>query len=76
VKVAIYARVSESIEKCGAVRLSILNRCSTGSGQELGDLYCLTLFGALQESGGTANRMQLLQLFADAHQRRFDLVLF
>jgi DNA invertase Pin-like site-specific DNA recombinase len=29
-----------------------------------------------EESGSTANREQLKQLFADAHKRRFDLVLF
>jgi len=29
-----------------------------------------------EESGGTANREQFKQLFADAHKRRFDLVLF
>ena len=29
-----------------------------------------------EESGGTANREQFKLLFADAHQRRFDLVLF
>ena len=29
-----------------------------------------------QESGGTAERPQFQQLFQDAHQRRFDVVLF
>ena len=29
-----------------------------------------------EESGGTANRTQFQQLFVDAHQRRFDVVLF
>ena len=29
-----------------------------------------------EESGSTANREQFKQLFADAHKRRFDLVLF
>lgn len=29
-----------------------------------------------QESGGSAERPQFQQLFADAHQRRFDVVLF
>jgi len=29
-----------------------------------------------QESGGKADRAQFQQLFADAHQRRFDVVLF
>lgn len=29
-----------------------------------------------QESGGTAERPQFQQLFVDAHQRRFDVVLF
>ena len=29
-----------------------------------------------EESGGTANRTEFKQLFADAHQRKFDLVLF
>ncbi|AWM32189.1 recombinase family protein [Hymenobacter nivis] len=29
-----------------------------------------------QESGGSAERLQFQQLFADAHQRRFDTVLF
>ena len=29
-----------------------------------------------EESGGTANRTEFKRLFADAHQRRFDLVLF
>ena len=29
-----------------------------------------------QESGGTAERPQFQQLLADAHQRRFDVVLF
>jgi DNA invertase Pin-like site-specific DNA recombinase len=29
-----------------------------------------------EESGGTANRSEFKKLFADAHQRKFDLVLF
>jgi DNA invertase Pin-like site-specific DNA recombinase len=29
-----------------------------------------------EESGGTANRSEFKQLFIDAHQRKFDLVLF
>jgi DNA invertase Pin-like site-specific DNA recombinase len=29
-----------------------------------------------EESGGTANRTEFKRLFADAHQRKFDLVLF
>jgi DNA invertase Pin-like site-specific DNA recombinase len=29
-----------------------------------------------EESGGTANREKFKQLFADAHKRRFDMVLF
>nr|GFD30372.1 hypothetical protein [Tanacetum cinerariifolium] len=29
-----------------------------------------------QESGGTGKRSEFQALFADAHQRRFDLVLF
>ena len=29
-----------------------------------------------QQSGGTAERPQFQQLLADAHQRRFDVVLF
>jgi len=31
---------------------------------------------AEEESGSTANREQFKKLFADAHQRQFDLVLF
>ena len=31
---------------------------------------------AEEESGGTANRSQFQKLFADAHQRKFDMVLF
>jgi DNA invertase Pin-like site-specific DNA recombinase len=38
--------------------------------------YTLHKEYAEEESGGTANRTQFKQLFADAHQRKFDLVLF
>jgi DNA invertase Pin-like site-specific DNA recombinase len=70
-KVALYARVStrdkgQSIDN----QLPDLRRYAEAHGWKIYKEY------SEEESGGSANRTQFQQLFADAHQRRFDLVLF
>jgi DNA invertase Pin-like site-specific DNA recombinase len=70
-KVAIYARVSTKDKgQSTDNQLPDLRRYAEVLGYTLYKEY------AEEESGGTANRTQFKQLFADAHQRKFDLVLF
>ena len=70
-KVAVYARVStkdkgQSIDN----QLPDLRRYVQAHGWDIYKEY------TEEESGGTANRTEFKRLFTDAHQRRFDLVLF
>jgi DNA invertase Pin-like site-specific DNA recombinase len=70
-RVAIYARVStkdkgQSIDN----QLPDLRRYALVHGWDIYKEY------AEEESGSTANRTEFKKLFADAHQRKFDLVLF
>ena len=70
ITVAIYARVSTRAKgQSTDNQLPDLRRYAEAHGWTIYNEYS-------EESGGTANREQLQQLFADAHQRRFDLVLF
>ena len=70
-KVAIYARVSTRDKgQSTDNQLPDLRRYAQAHSWEIYKEY------AEEESGGSANREQFKQLFADAHQRRFDLVLF
>ena len=70
-KVAIYARVSTK-DKGQSVdnQLPDLRAYAQVCGYTVYKEY------TEEESGGTANREQFKRLFADAHKRRFDLVLF
>jgi DNA invertase Pin-like site-specific DNA recombinase len=71
VKVAIYARVSTKDKgQSTDNQLPDLRRYAEVLGWDIHKEY------AEEESGSTANREQFKQLFADAHQRKFDLVLF
>lgn len=68
---AIYARVSTRDKgQTNANQLLELRAFAERLGYIIYKEYCD------QESGGTAERPQFQQLFADAHQRRFDVVLF
>ncbi|GAB2461280.1 resolvase [Hymenobacter qilianensis] len=68
---AIYARVSTKDKgQTNENQLRELRAFAERLGFTLYKEYCD------QESGGTANRPQFQQLFVDAHQRRFDVVLF
>ncbi|WP_310391578.1 recombinase family protein [Hymenobacter sp.] len=70
-KVAIYARVSTKDKgQSTDNQLPDLRRFAEAHGYTIYREY------AEEESGGTAHREQFQQLFRDAHQRRFDLVLF
>jgi DNA invertase Pin-like site-specific DNA recombinase len=70
-KVAIYARVSTKDKgQSTDNQLPDLRAYAQVHGWTIYKEY------AEEESGGTANRTQFKQLFADAHQRKFDLVLF
>jgi DNA invertase Pin-like site-specific DNA recombinase len=70
-RVAIYARVSTRDKgQSTDNQLPDLRRYAEVQGWTIYKEY------AEEESGGTANRSKFLQLFADAHQRKFDLVLF
>jgi DNA invertase Pin-like site-specific DNA recombinase len=70
-KVAIYARVSTKDKgQSTDNQLPDLRRYAEVLGYTLYKEY------AEEESGSTANRTQFQKLFADAHQRKFDLVLF
>jgi len=70
-KVAIYARVSTKDKgQSTDNQLLDLRRYAQVHGWDIYKEY------AEEESGSTANREQFKKLFADAHQRKFDLVLF
>lgn len=70
-RVALYARVSTKDKgQSTDNQLPELRRYALAQGWDIYKEY------AEQESGSTAQRDQFHQLFADAHQRRFDLVLF
>jgi len=70
-KVAIYARVSTKDKGQSTDNLlPDLRRYAQMHGWDIYKEY------TEEESGSTANREQFKQLFADAHQRKFDLVLF
>ncbi|WP_317173536.1 recombinase family protein [Hymenobacter montanus] len=68
---AIYARVSTRDKgQTNDNQLLELRAFAERLGYTIYQEYCD------QESGGTAERPQFQQLFVDAHQRRFDVVLF
>lgn len=70
-KVAIYARVSTKDEgQSTENQLPALRRFALVNGWDIYKEY------VEEESGGTGNRAQFKALFADAHKRRFDIVLF
>ena len=70
-KAAIYARVSTKDKgQTNDNQLRELRAFAERIGYPIYQEYCD------QESGGTAERPQFQQLFVDAHQRRFDVVLF
>jgi DNA invertase Pin-like site-specific DNA recombinase len=70
-RVAIYARVSTKDKgQSTDNQLPDLRRYAQVHGWDIYKEY------AEEESGSTANRTQFQKLFADAHQRKFDLVLF
>lgn len=70
-RVAIYARVSTRDKgQTTENQLPDLRRYAEVHGWSIYKEY------SEEESGGSAKRNQFQQLFADAHQRRFDLVLF
>jgi DNA invertase Pin-like site-specific DNA recombinase len=69
-RVAIYARVSTKDKgQSTDNQLSDLRAYSQMHGWTIYKEYA-------EESGSTANRTEFKKLFADAHQRKFDLVLF
>jgi DNA invertase Pin-like site-specific DNA recombinase len=70
-RVAIYARVSTKDKG-----QSVDNQLTDLRAYALVCGYTVYKEYTEEESGGTANREQFKQLFADAHKRRFDLVLF
>jgi DNA invertase Pin-like site-specific DNA recombinase len=70
-RVAIYARVSTKDKgQSTDNQLPDLRRYALVHGWNIYKEY------AEEESGSTANRTEFKKLFADAHQRKFDLVLF
>jgi DNA invertase Pin-like site-specific DNA recombinase len=70
-KVALYARVSTKDKgQSTDNQMPDLRRYAEVLGWDIHKEY------AEEESGSTANREQFKKLFADAHQRKFDLVLF
>jgi len=71
VTVAIYARVSTKDKgQSTDNQLPDLRRYAQVHGWDIHKEY------TEEESGSTANRTEFKKLFADAHQRKFDLVLF
>lgn len=71
IKVAIYVRVSTKDKgQSTDNQLPDLRRYAQAHGYTVYNEY------TEEESGGTANRTEFKKLFADAHQRKFDLVLF
>ncbi|MCA8831489.1 recombinase family protein [Hymenobacter pini] len=70
-KVAIYARVStRDKDQDNENQLRELRAFAERKGYSVYQEY------TDQESGGKADRPQFQQLFLDAHQRRFDVVIF
>ena len=70
-QIAIYARVSTRDKgQTTDNQLPDLRRYAETHGWTIYQEY------SEEESGGSAKRTQFQQLFADAHQRKFDLVLF
>jgi DNA invertase Pin-like site-specific DNA recombinase len=70
-KTAIYARVSTKDKgQTNENQLRELRAFAERLGYSVYKEYCD------QESGGSAERPEFRQLFVDAHQRRFDVVLF
>jgi DNA invertase Pin-like site-specific DNA recombinase len=70
-RVAIYARVSTKDKgQSTDNQLPDLRRYAQVHGWEIYKEY------AEEESGSTANRTEFKKLFADSHQRKFDLILF
>jgi DNA invertase Pin-like site-specific DNA recombinase len=70
-KVAIYARVSTKDKgQSTDNQLPDLRRYAQAHGWDIYKEY------AEEESGSTANRIEFKKLFTDAHQRKFDLILF
>jgi DNA invertase Pin-like site-specific DNA recombinase len=70
-KLAIYARISTKDKgQTNENQLRELREFAERSGYSIYKEYCD------QESGGSAERPAFQQLFLDAHQRRFDVVLF
>lgn len=70
-KVAIYARVSTKDKG-----QSVENQVPDLRGYAAARGWAIYKEYVEEESGGTGNRAQFKALFADAHRRRFDLVLF
>jgi len=69
--VALYARVSTKDKgQSTDNQLPALRRYAQVHGWDIYQEY------AEEEAGSTANRTEFKKLFADAHQRKFDLVLF
>jgi DNA invertase Pin-like site-specific DNA recombinase len=69
-QVAIYARVSTRDRQETENQLRELRKFCDKQGWKIADEY------VDHESGGNANRPEFRRLFADAHQRKFDMVLF
>jgi DNA invertase Pin-like site-specific DNA recombinase len=70
-RVAVYARVSTKDKgQSTDNQMPDLRRYAQVHGWDIYKEY------AEKESGSTANRTEFKKLFADAHQRKFDLVLF
>jgi DNA invertase Pin-like site-specific DNA recombinase len=69
-QVAIYARVSTRDRQETENQLRELRKFCEKQGWKIADEY------VDHESGGNANRPEFRRLFSDAHQRKFDMVLF
>jgi DNA invertase Pin-like site-specific DNA recombinase len=69
-QVAIYARVSTRDRQETENQLRELRKFCEKQGWKIADQY------VDHESGGNANRPEFRRLFTDAHQRKFDMVLF
>lgn len=70
-RVAIYARVSTK-DKGQSTDNQLPDLCRYAEAHD----YTIYKEYAEEESGSTANRTEFQKLFADAHQRKFNLVLF
>lgn len=69
-KVAIYARVSTKKDQTNENQFIELRRWADASGYTIYKEY------QDQASGGRSDRTEFQQMFIDAHQRKFDIVLF